>query len=125
MERLKADEEAGSRRPELEFPPLVAADHLIGYLFSVGPTAGGEPLTFQEIRAWVDLTGHSLSPWEAETLRTLSAAYASEHFQASDPDRPAPYRSTPFQAIKPSRDDVGARLTAAFDLLERQDAGKA
>jgi hypothetical protein len=124
MERFKADEEKGLQRPELDFPPLEGADHLIDYLFSCGPTSGGEALTFQEIRAWMDLTGRILTAWEAETLRVISAAYASEAFSASDVDRQPPYRATPFAREAPSREDVSDRLKAAFELLERQDKGR-
>lgn len=35
--------------------------------------------------------GVSLYPWEARTIRRLSAEYLSEYHQAKKRDRPAPY----------------------------------
>jgi hypothetical protein len=38
----------------------------------------GEPLSFLELRAWSELTGASLTPWEAETLRMMSLVAVRE-----------------------------------------------
>lgn len=81
----------GGDPPGLELPPLDTGDHLIKHLFDVGPSSAGEVLTFSEIRAWVDLTGHVLTAWEAETLRKLSAAYLGELQDAKAADRPPPF----------------------------------
>lgn len=71
-------------------PPVHVGDHLVGYLFRVGPLAGGETLTFTEIGSWASQTGVILTPWEVETLRALSGAYGSELHLAKDAKRPAP-----------------------------------
>jgi hypothetical protein len=75
----------------------------------------GETITYQEIRAWADLTGAVLNGWESEALRTLSAAYAAEFQAARDPKRAAPY-SPPHGQAKPSREEVQARLKAMFGI---------
>lgn len=101
---------------ELILPVVEVAEHLIDYLFSIGPTTGGETISFQEIAAWTALTGYRLNGWEAETLRRLSGAYAAEHYAASDAKRPAPYSAPLTAANKPSRDDVAAKIKAAFGI---------
>ncbi len=100
-------------------PPLDAADHLIDHLFSVGPTTAGEPITFQEIAAWSELTGYGLDGWEADTLRRLSAAYASELYLSNeDPKRLAPFRQPEAEPPKLSREDLVASIRAAFGMGE-------
>lgn len=118
LTRLKADEEAGDHQPELIPPEIDGGQHLIDYLFEVGPGMSGEPLTFQEIGAWASQTGRALNAWEPVALRRLSDAYLAERQAAEDPARPAP------GVVKPpvSRKVISDQLGAMFDRLERQDA---
>jgi hypothetical protein len=81
----------GGEAPGLEMPPVDAGNHLLKHLFDVGPSSGGEVLTYTEIANWIALTGNVLTAWEAETLRKLSVAYLNERDLAKDPERPAPY----------------------------------
>jgi hypothetical protein len=90
LEAYTEDEAKGVERPELELPTVDGAEHLIAYLFEVGPSEGGEVLTFSEMAAWSALTGRELSAWEAQTLRALSAAYLAELQDAEHPARPPP-----------------------------------
>lgn len=95
-------EAEGRDCPELQLPFIEPSlNHLIDYLFEVGPSTAGEVLSFQEIAAWSAATGRTLTPWEAVTLRRLSSAYLSEAHAASDPDRAPPggYKipATPFE----------------------------
>jgi len=115
---LTVKEEQGEDQPLLELPPVDAAQHLIDYLFEVGPSVGGEVLTFSELQAWQASTGTVLTSWEAITLRRLSGAYLSELNAASDPQRPAPF----FQASVKPREVVSSQLASMFDRLEKQDA---
>lgn len=92
-------------------PPLDAADHLAEILFKVGPSTGGEVITYQEITAWSGITGYTLNGWEAETLRALSSEYLAELHAAEDDNRPAPFQ--PVERIV-SREEVSSRLMAAF-----------
>lgn len=80
----------GVDQPGLILPEVEAGNHLLDYLFRIGPLPGGEVVSFSEIAAWCDLTGVVLTSWEAETLRTMSAAYGSELHAAKDPKRPPP-----------------------------------
>lgn len=81
----------GADVPQLELPPTGFGQHLVDYLFEVGPSCGGEPLTYSEVAAWQGITGVRLDAWEAETLRRLSVEYLNERDAAADPERPAPY----------------------------------
>lgn len=118
---MQLDEKRGARRRELTMPPIKAGLYLVDHLFTIGPSLGGEPVTFQEIEAWSRMTGTRLNTWEVSTLHGLSLAYVDELNAASDPVRPAPYSP----ADKPSRAEVSKRLEAAFDLFERQDKAAA
>jgi hypothetical protein len=95
-------------------PPLDAADHLAEILFKVGPSTAGEVISYQEIKAWSDLSGYTLNGWESETLRSLSGEYLAEIHAAEEVARPAPYQ--PAERIV-SREEVSNRLLAAFTQL--------
>ena len=93
-------------------PPITYGDFLIRHLYEVGPAVSGGtgmvPLSWQEIDAWMRRSGVDLTPWSAQTLRSLSAAYVAEARAAEDPGREAPWKES------------GAHLTvAAHDLRER------
>jgi hypothetical protein len=103
-------------------PPLDAGEHLIDYLFRVGPSIAGEVLTFQEIQAWSEASGVVLDGWEAETLRRMSGAYLAEYQAASDLARPAPYRATPTLETGPDRKTVSDKLASILDRWEAQDS---
>jgi hypothetical protein len=38
----------------------------------------GKPIMFSELRAWIDLTGEELTPWESETIRQMSLVAVRE-----------------------------------------------
>jgi hypothetical protein len=94
IEQLRKDLQDDDYQPEM---PPVDAEYLIAYLFEVGPTmaAGGYPgpLTHEELRAWMDLTGIDLEPWEVRFLRRLSGDYLAESHRAEKRDCPAPVKS--------------------------------
>lgn len=81
---------------EPELPPVAAGEHLIGYLFEIGPAdyggAGAAVIRYAEIAAASALLGLRLAPWEVRTLRRLSAAYVSELHKAEKRDRQPPWR---------------------------------
>lgn len=122
-ERPKNDQSEAPRRSRLEqsrkdddqpdMPPIEEAGYLLGYLFEVGPTmaAGGYPgpVTHEELRAWMDLTGIELQPWEVRFLRRLSHEYLAESRKAEKRDCPAPWRAGD---VKPVVTDAQAALRA-------------
>ena len=88
-------EERREKYPDDPLPlPEIDCPELAGFLFAAGPTqAGGMgeiPLTAQELRAWEDGCGLSLTPWEFQTVLMMSGAYTSEKYEAKDAARPEP-----------------------------------
>ena len=53
---------------------------MAGYLLTVGPTEaqgmGVGPVSFLSVQSWAQMTGTALTPWQVETLRAMSSAYA-------------------------------------------------
>lgn len=87
-EKLLAD---GVDLPVLDPGP---AAYLLDYFMELGPMhhspMGEAPIGYEQIDAWGRVTGISLSPWEAATLRELSCAYGVEKSTASNPMAEAP-----------------------------------
>lgn len=46
--------------------------------------SGPLPITFSEIRAYCDLYGEAMTPWELDTLRQMDAAYIEENAATSE-----------------------------------------
>lgn len=80
---------------QLPLSPAGCAAYLVDYLFAVGPVSysamGAMPLLWQELTHWQRNAGIDLTPWEAITLRQLSADYVAEYHAAESPTRPAPW----------------------------------
>ena len=60
----------------------------LGYYGSSG--FGAEPISWSEMRAWSELTGHDLTPFEAETLRLMSESYVAEAIKFTKEAAPPP-----------------------------------
>lgn len=102
------------REPKL---PEVACSYLLDCFFEVGPAQSGgmgqAPLSFQEIDAWSRLTGRSVSPFEALTLRRMSMAWVAESARAEDPDASPPWAGE--QVTVEERVRVADSLQAALE----------
>lgn len=104
-------------------PPIPPAGaHIITHLFEAGPVmagpAGALALTWGEIEAWQRATATPLTPWEARTLRRISAAYAGELHAATEPDAPAPY--TPREIVRSQRQAVARGVRNIFGARARK-----
>jgi hypothetical protein len=86
-EKLKQD---GITDPEM--PPCDSL-HIIDYLYEMGPTVGGAPVTHSEIESWQHNTGVELDAWQARTLRNLSAEYLVTAHNAKKWDCPPPWKA--------------------------------
>lgn len=79
------------------FPDVEPFVYLIELLSRIGVAinngTGVQGITWQEIDAFVSRTQINLNSWEAETLKRLSAVYASSVLKYDNQDAPAPYRS--------------------------------
>jgi len=98
-------------------PPLDGVAHLLGYLYELGPTMaagmGAGPITYSEIRAWMESVGVDLQPWEVRILRRLSLIYLNESHKAEKRDCPAPWRAPD---AKPPVTDAQAAIRALANL---------
>jgi hypothetical protein len=92
--RLEIIKEDG-RAPH--YPPLECAQHIVNYLFEIGPVMSGGMGTVQisntELQDWQRNIGITLNPWEARFIRKLSADYQSESHRAAKEGCPAPWQS--------------------------------
>ena len=64
--------------------------HILGYFRQIGMR---EPLTFSEVSKWAELTGTHVTPFIAETLVSMSAAFHNYRAISVDPAYPHPWQS--------------------------------
>lgn len=104
---------AAEDKPVL-YPPN-PAEHLIDWLYDIGPAAMGAmgevPLGWTEIDAWCRRTGIDLDPWEGRTIRRLSRAYVAMRHAAEDPACPEP-RLDEEEQQEAARERVGDQFAA-------------
>lgn len=100
---------------ELQGPKVDwCVEHILEYLFEVGPTCGEYPLTHTELRNWQENTGIELCEFEATALVSLSREYLSFMQEAKEDGYPRPVRLTPEQkAAIGARQAEAARARAA------------
>ena len=85
-------EEMTERLPDVQpFGYVIETLSRIGVALNSGNGVHG--LTWQEIDAFVARTRLRLTGWEAETIKRLSALYASNVLKYDNQDAPAPYRN--------------------------------
>jgi hypothetical protein len=91
MRKLKKDPEF---HPSM---PAVDAEHVLAYLFEVGPVMAGAmsevPLTSGELQAWQRISGIELTSWEARTVLKLSRDYLSMSVRAQKQECEVPWKS--------------------------------
>jgi hypothetical protein len=81
---------------EIQLPEIPGPwSHLLA-IFSLSGQAlqsgmGLTPLSWLEIKAFIDVNEIDITLWERELLKRMSEAYCAEYSRASDPKRPAPY----------------------------------
>lgn len=91
--RMRAERKDPEYEPEM---PPVRAEHVLGYLFEVGPTLVGTmsevPLSHIELVAWQADTGVMLTSWETRTLCRLSRDYLAQVQKSQRADCPTPWK---------------------------------
>lgn len=94
------------------------ADHVLGYLYEIGPVAHGgmgpAPIGHAEIEAWQGNTGIELTAWEARTLRRLSLDYIAASRQAEEPGCQPPWDDRPPQE---RREKISRAIDVAFSSM--------
>lgn len=77
------------------------------------------PVTWVELKAFIEVNELDLTLWERRTLKKMSDAYCNEYAQASSPSRPAPY--APVKAVE-EQDGiaVGMQIAAALAAFRKK-----
>lgn len=83
----------GEGCPEVDLPDACGCEHVITYLFEVGPSVRGEELTHTDLWHWQENTGAILSEFEATMMVRLSREYLGQYRKAGEKEAcPAPWR---------------------------------
>lgn len=85
-------------------PEIAPFSYVIDLLVQIGPSE----VTWQEISSWCSLTGITLSVWESNTIKRLSAIYTSCANKYHDSTAVSPYKS--IEAPKVNDDDIKSAL---------------
>lgn len=73
-------------------PDISPCEHIVDYLFEVGPTTGEHSVEPTQLEAWQRLTGIVLNEFEAVQVLQLSKSYLSMLHEAREENCPPPYR---------------------------------
>lgn len=73
-------------------PELSSGEHMVSWLFRIGPGKKDGPLEAGDLRDWEHLLGIEWTPWQAETLYRMSQAYVSEMHAAQKHDAVPPWK---------------------------------
>ena len=110
MDRLSDDADYG-------FPERGALAYLIGYLSEMGEAqssgVGMAAISWQEIRAWTELMGVTLTSGESKAVRMLSAAYVAEYYRADGKDCASPC------AKEVSPETLNNKIKSLFAMLRK------
>lgn len=76
--------------------PEMKCSYLFDYLIRIGimssSSMGNVPLSWQELNAWVQVTGIPLNEWELRVIRRASEVYVNQHELSKKIDAPMPER---------------------------------
>jgi hypothetical protein len=79
--------------------PEISASWFIDWLTDLGfvenTGMGSAPIGWITLRAWQDLTGTPLQPWEARLIRKLSSLFISARSEGEDPLAQPPFYAAP------------------------------
>lgn len=77
---------------EVDLPSVDGCEHLVSYLFEVGPSVRGEELTHGDLRSYQENTGTFLDEFDASMMVRMSREYLAQYRKASAKTCPAPWR---------------------------------
>jgi len=104
--------------PDYGLPEIGPLEHIVAWLVEIGEaqqTGGGlATVTWQELRAWAAASGLTLSPFEYQALRRLSAAYVDQYYAAHGTNVASP-------CFEADRDRVEEKARSLFALLRRPE----
>ncbi len=109
MEGLAADS------PLRRLPKASGYDYVVDTLCSAGIAMPGPvPLSYMEIRAWSELAGVELTPWEAETIRYMSDCYVGQLGKSRDPGALPPHDERSMEQVRRQSSSQFQRLFVKF-----------
>lgn len=107
-----------SDTPDYKLPEMGPLSHIITWFIELGEVAttadGLSPLSWQEIKAWSELTGLTISPREGLALRRLSVAYVREYYRSNNHNCASPILDEPDRHKRVER-----QLKEAFKVMRR------
>jgi len=78
-------------------PPVECGEYILDLLNRCGMVSQGAggitSISWQEIKAFKELSGEDIDWWEADVLMSLSRAYVGMYHRASDANMPPPYET--------------------------------
>jgi len=105
--------------PILDLPKIGKEIYLVSLLYSAGTHAqtgnGIVGLSWQEIKAWQEVTGFGLYSWELQIIKEMSRAYATEYYQACQKGAEPPYSRV--KNIREKRKQVSDATLELFDKI--------
>lgn len=103
------------KREQITLPDLDSFGYLFEIMNDLGYSKGREPLTWQEIRAFQEVTGTPLSLWEAKAIKRASHAYVNAVIRYDGSGE-----MSPLDELNREKVDVGNRLKAALRIINEQ-----
>ncbi len=110
-------------------PETHGFEHLIEYLFRVGPGAsngmGYVGVSYPDIDAWSRLTRIPLTGWESETLKMMSDTYCGQKSISTKKDSVAPWSKLDENSLQSKRGKVAEGTAKALQHLASKPAKRA
>lgn len=78
----------------VELPSISGGEHVAMILREIGYAVSGDPISNQELYAWVQVTGIQIDCWTARMITTLSSEYLSQYRISNKIECPAPFVKT-------------------------------
>lgn len=117
MRKVEKDDEFMPDMPEVE-----GAEHVLGYLFEIGPvlvgSMGDTPLSHAEIAAWQRNTGVELSSWEARSMLRLSRDYLAQNQKAQKMDCKSPVEEDQYAPLLSAQEMAKAMQSSIRALVK-------
>lgn len=91
--------ESVNEEPDYQLPDVGESQYLIEILGEIGEAKwNGEKLIsidWQDLNAWVNVTGSQLTHGEIVAIKHLSGIYLSQHYESIEPGCAAPHLTAP------------------------------
>ena len=97
--------------------PKCDADYLVPLFFEAGmyeaSFGGVSPLSWSEIKSWLEVTGRDLTVFEADCIKEMSVGYCNEYTSASEEHARPPY----IEFVELTEKEIEVKATSLKDSL--------